>query len=98
MAFQVVHADGRFAQSMGEAGADAGADQQGAGQSRACGIGHGVQFSQFGIALRQYLTGQRQHPADVIAGRQFRHHATVIGVEGDLGMQRMCEQAARCVI
>jgi hypothetical protein len=83
---------------MGKAGADAGANQQGTCQSGTRGISYRIEFGQCCLRLRQYLAGQRQHPADVVAGRQFRNHAAVLCVQGDLGMQGMGQQAAVRVI
>jgi hypothetical protein len=73
---------------------ETGAHQQGAGQSRPPGIGDGVQVGQAQPRLLQDRPGQGDHPADVIPGRQFRHHAAVFGVHGHLGMDPVGQQAS----
>ena len=98
MAFEVMHADGGYAQRVSQARADAGADQQRAGQTGPGGVGDGVEVGQRCAGLAQDFPGQRQNPADVVAGRQFRHHPAVIGVQGHLGVQCVGKQAAPGVV
>jgi hypothetical protein len=85
MAFQVMHADGRNAESRRQRIGEAGADQERTCQTRPLGIGDAVQIgeSQPGFPPAPG-PGQGNDPANVIAGSQFRHHAAIFGMHGHL--------------
>ncbi|KAG1247953.1 hypothetical protein G6F65_019887 [Rhizopus arrhizus] len=93
VAFQVMDADRRQVPRPGERLRHAGADEQGARQARAGRIGHGTDVGHLQAGLFQHLAGERHDAADVGARGEFRHHATVFLVHGDLGMQRVREQS-----
>ena len=98
MAFEMVDAQRRNAQSKGERIGHAGADQQRPGQPRPLGIGKGIEVIEPGTSLAHYLADQRQHAPDVVTRSQFGHHAAILLVHRNLCMQGVREQAALTVI
>jgi len=84
MAFQVVNANGGYAQRVRQTVGHAGADQKGTGQARAFGIGDCVDLIQRPPAGGEHLAGQGQQAPDVVAGGKLRHHAAVFGMHVDL--------------
>lgn len=93
MPFKVVHANDGFAKRKRERTGHARAHEQGARETGAAGVGHGVHAAQVLAGLAEDLLGQGDDAADVIAAGEFGHHAAVIGMHGDLGVQGMGEQA-----
>ena len=98
MPFQVVDADRRLVQRIGERAGDAGADQQRAGKPRTARVGDAVQVARRDACRGERLLGQRHHAAHVVARRQFRHDAAIGLVHRDLRMQRLREQTAFRVV
>ncbi len=98
MAFQVVHAEHRLVQRQAQAAGDRGAHQQGPGQARALGVGDRVDVGERHVGLGQRLLQQGDGAPDMVARGQLRHHAAVLLVHGDLGMQGVGEQAALGVV
>ena len=98
MAFEVVHADGRHGKRETERAGDARAHQERARQARPCGIGDALDRLQATSGLRQRLPRERQDAADVVARSQFGHHPPILGMHGDLGVQRVRQQAARRIV
>ncbi len=93
MSLQMMQPDGRNAKSETKARRHACPDQQGTSQSRPLGIRNPIDIAQATASLPEELTDQRQQPADVIAGSQFRDHPAVLRVHGDLRKERMAKQA-----
>jgi ABC-type multidrug transport system fused ATPase/permease subunit len=96
--FEVMDADDRLAQRVAQRVGDARADEQRAGEARPLGAGDGVERRLRRIRLGQHRLDQRHEPADVIARREFRHHAAVARVQVDLRMQPVREQPRRRVV
>jgi len=94
VAFHVVHADRRDAQRPGHGPGGGSTHQQGADQAGAGGIGHPAQVRRSQPGLGQGLAHQRQQLAHMVATGQFRHHAAVVGMQLDLAVQGMGQQAA----
>ncbi|MCY1365309.1 hypothetical protein D9M69_521490 [compost metagenome] len=92
MPFQVVDTDGRQVARPGERLRDAGAHQQGACQTGAGRVGDRADIGHLQARLVQDLAGKRHDAADMVARGEFRHHAPVFLVHGDLGVQRVREQ------
>jgi hypothetical protein len=93
VAFEVVHAQHRLAQRRAQRAGHARAHQQRAGQAGAPGVGDHVDIAQRSRP-RPAPVRQRQHAADVVAAGQFRHHAAVGLVHGDLAVQRVRASSA----
>jgi len=72
--------------------------QQSAGEPRTLRKGDAIEVSQCAPTLGKHLTGQWQQTPDVVARRQFRHHAAIFVVHGDLRIQGVRQQALRAVI
>ncbi len=53
-------------------------------QARAGRIGHGADVRHLQAGLLQHLAGQGHDAANVVARGEFRHHATIFLVHGDL--------------
>jgi len=68
------------------------ADQQRAGQTRALGVADSLQIRSLLPRLFEYRARQGDEPANVVAGREFRDHAAIGLVHGDLGMNRLGEE------
>ena len=98
MAFQVMHADRGDPQRRRQRIGEAGADQQRAGQPRPLRVGDRSQRRQAQPGFGQHPPGQRYHPPDVVARRQFRHDAAVFGVHRHLGMHCLRQQAPLGVV
>ena len=81
-----------------EARANRVADEQCAGQTRTLRIGNRVDGIERDLALGQYLFQQRYRTPYVIARRQLRHHAAVVGVHGNLRVQPVAQQATLRVV
>ncbi|MNT35907.1 hypothetical protein D3C72_1719560 [compost metagenome] len=92
MAFKVMDAYGGKMARPGEGLRHAGADQQGAGQTRPCRIGHRADVGHLQAGLFEHLAGQGHDTADMVARGEFGHHAPIFLVHGDLGMQRVRKQ------
>ena len=74
------------------------AHQQRADQSGARRVGNTVQLLRTQASAFQRGLHQRQQFANVIARGQFRHHATVAGMQFDLTVQLVRQQTLHCVI
>jgi hypothetical protein len=68
-------------------------DQPGAG-----GIGYPLKIVTIPAGLGQYLVTQRQQFANMVTGRQLRHHPAIIRMHGNLAEQRVGQQALLGVI
>ncbi len=66
-----------------------GAHQQGPDQAGPCRIGHATEVRGGHAGLLQGLPDQGQQLAHVVATGQFRHHAAVLGMQGDLAEEGM---------
>ena len=93
VALHVVYLHCRHAPGPGQAAADGAAHQQGADQSGAGGEGDAVDVVRRAVGVRQHLADQRQGLAHMITRGQLRHHAAVVGVQGDLAVQGVGQQA-----
>ena len=98
MSFEVVDAKRRHPPCTGQAPAERGADEQCADQPRAGGIGHRVDVRGHGTRLPEHLPNHSRQSPDMIARRQLRHHASELGVDGDLRMHGVADQSARGVV
>ena len=92
MAFQVVYAQHRFVQRQPQSASDARTHQQRTGQTGATGEGDHVKIGQSHLGIGQHLLGQRQHPANVVATGQLRHHAAIGAVHFNLAVQPVGQQ------
>ena len=92
MAFQMVDADGRNAQRMGEAARERGAGEKCAGQAGPLGVGDGAYLADFSPGLGKDLPAQRHQPPNVVAGGELGDDAPVGFVHRDLRMHLMREQ------
>ncbi len=77
---------------IGEAAGQGCASQQGSDQPWTGGIGHAAQIAWRGLCLGHDASHQGKQPADVIAGGQLRHHASIDPVKLDLTENFMGEQ------
>jgi len=93
VAFHVVDRDRRLAQRPGQGPRHPGPDQQRPDQARTGGVGDAVDVGQRQPGLGQGLADQRGQLADVVAAGQFRHHPAVFGVQRDLAVDRVRQQA-----
>src|SRR5579862_1717908 len=93
MAFQMVDANGRNAQRVGEAASERGTREQRAGQPGPLGIGDGADLADFPSGPGEDLAAERHQPADMVAGSEFGNHAPVGFVHRGLRMNFVGEQA-----
>ena len=98
MAFQVVDPEHRLVQRQRQAAGHRGADQQRTGQARSLRVGDRIDGIRLQTGFGKHLLQQRNGAPDVIARGQFRHHAAIRLVHGDLGMQRMRPQTELRVV
>ena len=98
MPFHMVYRNRRHLPREGERAADSGADQQRADQARSRRIGDSVDLLRLQVRLFQRCLNQRHGFAHVIARRQFRHYAAVIGVQFHLAVKLIGEQARFVII
>ena len=96
--FHMMHADGRHAPGPGQAAANRRTDQQRANQPRTTGIGDAIDRARRNACSTEDLVQQRQGFAYMIARGQFRHDAAILGVQRDLAVQGVREQATITVI
>ena len=96
--FEVMDADRRHAEFVGDPGGDARAHQQRAGEPGAFGIGHCVEVREAHARAREHALGERQGPPDVIARGKLRDDAAVLGVQRRLRVHLVREQPARAVV
>ncbi len=85
MGLVVVNAEERPPQGKRDGLSGLEAHQQGAGQARALGGRHGIEPGGAHPGLRQSGARHRQQVPQVLARRQLRHHAPILGVQRDLG-------------
>ena len=93
VAFHMMDADRRHVPGQRQAPPDGRAHEQRPGQARAGGVGHPAHLLRPGRGLVHDQLEQRQGLADVIAGRQLRHHPAVGGVQIHLRIKPMRQQA-----
>ena len=98
MALQVVNTQRRLAPGRTQGRGEALADQQGANQPRAGGIGDPVNGCFIRLSLGQRLPDQGQQTAHMVPGGQFRHHPPVGLVHRHLAVKPMRQKPARPVI
>ena len=98
VAFHVMDRERRHVPRTGQAPAERGADQQRPHQSRTRGIGHAVDVGGPGVRLGEHPPHEPGQTANVIARGKLRHHASVLGMDGDLRMHEVGEQTARGVV
>ncbi len=92
MAFQMVDADQRFLQGVGESLGIAQAHQQRARQTRALGDGEGVDGLVGAACIFEGFANDRNDGAQMLARSQLRHHAAVGLVGGDLRVDDVRDQ------
>ena len=92
MTFEVMDGNGRFAQRAGVGVGKRCAHQQRPRQPGAGGVGDGIERLCGQSGLMQRLRQQARQAADVVARSQFRHHAAICRVQGNLRMQRLRQQ------
>ena len=85
MPLQVMHAERRARQGIGETAGDGAPDQQRADESRARGVGDPRQDPRPALLVEQFLQ-QRQQLAEMIARGELGHHPAVRGVQVDLAV------------
>ncbi len=95
---KVMDADDRLVPCQRQRVGDPGADQQRAGQARSLGVGDRIDRGGRDAGALQHLAEQGQHTPDMVARRQFRHHAAVCAVHLDLRVQGVGEQPLRRVV
>ena len=98
MALHVVHAEAWDAQAEGHGPGHRGTHHQCPHQTGARRVGNGIEVGLVQTGLRQDLGGQGQGFANMVPGRQFRHHAAVFGVHFHLAVQALRQQAPVGVI
>ena len=96
--FQVVHRNGGDIPAPGEAPPHRGSDEERADESGARGIGNAVNLGRLPPGRREGVADQGEQPANVVAGRDLRHDAAVLRVQGDLGMQLVRHEAEAPVV
>ena len=79
----------------GQGTGHAGPHQQGADQAGTGRIGHAIDVLEGQIGFGQGLSDQRQQLAHVVAAGQFRHNAAVLGMQGNLAVNRVGTQSGR---
>ncbi len=95
MTFQVMDTYGRSVQRRGDRTSHAGADEQRTGKPRPAGVGDDVHLVERRPGLNEHLPQQRQHAADVVAGRQLRNDTAVGRVKVDLAVQGLPAQLGK---
>ena len=91
-------ADGRLLQGKGQTGGDARAHQKRTGQAGPLRVGDRIDVRKLAVGVVEDLLRQRQHPADVVARSQLRHHAAIVGMHAHLGVKRVSEQSTLAVV
>ena len=87
----------RAGQRVSERVGDAAADQQCAGEPRPRGHCDRVDLAGRAPGVTEDPLQQRQHAANVVAGREFRHDATVVLMHVHLGVKRLGQQSGLAV-
>lgn len=95
MTFEMVDADERAPERIGDAVGNAGADEEGPGQARALGIGDHVERGLVALRALQHLLQERQRALDVVARGELRHDSAVGLVHCHLRVQSVRQQPAR---
>ena len=98
MALHVVNFDRRNIQRPCHTAPDGGARQQRADQTGPGGIGDAVEVIHTETGHSQHFVRQRQQVADMVTRCQFGYDAAVLGVDSNLAMQHMRQQAALAVV
>ena len=95
MAFHVMDADRGLVQRPRQRSGHASANEQRADQARTCGVGDAVKVTDAHARLGQSLLDQGQQFAHVVAAGQLRHHPAIFGMQRDLAVERLRQQAVR---
>jgi hypothetical protein len=98
VAFEMVDADRRHAQGVGESVGGACADQQSAGEPGPSCVGDATDVSDAQPGLVQDLACEGQNAADVVARGELGNHAAVLRMHRHLRVQGMREQTAAGVV
>ena len=94
----VVYRDRRDAPGVGQAPADTGPNQQCPDQPGTGGVGNSVDASRIQPGLLQGSLQQRRNAPDMVAGRQFGHHAAVGLVYTGLAVKLVRQQAVLRIV
>jgi hypothetical protein len=92
MALEVVNADGRHAQRIGQRACHAGSDEKRTRQAGTLGECDAFDLREVATGLGEDLADQGEDPANVVARGELRHHAAVFGMHLDLRVQGLGEQ------
>lgn len=92
MAFQVMHADYRYAQGVARGMRNGGPYQKGTGKPRAFSDGNRVNVFFCEVRVRKHLIHQGNRAADMVAASEFRHNAAVGAVHVNLRVNGLREQ------
>ena len=87
VALHVMHPQRRHTPTPGQRSRQGRPYHQRPHQSGACGVSHPVYIGATATGLSQHLLKQRQYLAHMVAGGQFRHHATILHVNIHLAEQ-----------
>ena len=96
--FHVMHADGGHVEAEGQRTAHHRADHQSADQAGARRERHRIDVHRTAAGVVEERVQQRHDLAHVVAGCEFRHHAAVQGVQFDLAVEGVGEQAGARVV
>jgi hypothetical protein len=91
--FEMVYPDCRDSQRIPQAVGDARTHQQRTRETRPLRVCNRSKFLDRVTGSSQNLAGERQNPPHVVARGEFRNNAPIGGVERDLGVQHIAEQA-----
>ncbi len=94
VSFEMMDPEHRDAQCFAERVGEGSANQQGSGETRALGIADALQIPRGAPGLAKDLAREGHQSLDVVARGEFRHHAAVGLVHGNLGMHGVADQAA----
>lgn len=92
VAFQVMHADDRNPERLGEPASERCADEQGAGESRTFGVANTREVLDLSFRIFEDLPGERYQSPDVVPRSQLGNDPAVGFVHGHLGMHRLAEE------
>jgi len=98
MAFHVVHADSRHIPTHRQTAPNGSTHQQSPDKPRASREGHPLDFGLLQSSLIDYLPHQGHGFSNMVAGCQFRDNTAVFGVQVDLAVQAIRQQAFFAVI
>jgi hypothetical protein len=98
VSFQMMDAQHRLIPGQPQTGGESRPHQQGADETGSGGVGHCVNRPTVGIGIGKRLPNQRQQPANVVAGGEFRHYPAIGLVHGDLAVQPVRQQPQAGVV